>query len=45
MISPTGKPIGRKDMEAFRKKRDEVTAWLRDEICFKKRLNGSSQKI
>jgi murein DD-endopeptidase MepM/ murein hydrolase activator NlpD len=35
---PTGKPIGQKEMEAFRKKRDEVTAWLEEEPPFRRKL-------
>jgi murein DD-endopeptidase MepM/ murein hydrolase activator NlpD len=36
---PTGKPIEQKDVEIFRKRRDEVMAWLSEEVPFKKRLD------
>jgi len=36
---PTGKPIGQKDMEAFRERKDEVLAWLQEDVSFKKRVD------
>jgi murein DD-endopeptidase MepM/ murein hydrolase activator NlpD len=36
---PIGKPIGQKDMEAFRERKDEVLAWLEEDVSFKKRVD------
>lgn len=37
-IFPIGKPVGQKEMEAFRERRDEVMAWLNEELPFRRRL-------
>lgn len=36
---PTGKPIEQKDMESFRERKDEVLAWLEENVSFKKRVD------